>query len=175
MPLIWDEQLGQWVDTGDDGGYTPGGPSPWDPSPYDPGPNGPVPNDPYPPIPEPPGGLDQPIKPRPPAAEPPPQTPPPTNPGPNPPGVPRVPGTTDYPIPGGKRFFEYPDWVPPDVKFGSFTAPSWDVSPFEYPDFEGELDLPTFEEPTAETFKADPGYGFREKRMLDAVKKQGAR
>lgn len=93
-----------------------------------------------------------------------------------------MPGTTEYPIPGGKTSFsypdfaptaiDYPDWVPPTSELGAFTpspatagdwqAPSWDVGAppeldqFQYDEFKG---------PTEETFQTDPGYAFRVKEM----------
>ena len=104
---------------------------------------------------------------------PPPRPPPPPPPGPNNPGGdgggPYVPGTRDYPIAGGAKFFDYPDWTPPNIDFGTFTPPSWDVQPFSHPEFTERFAHPDFVGPTAETFKTDPGYDFREKRMLQAL------
>lgn len=94
------------------------------------------------------------------------------NPNPGPSGGGRVPGTTEYPIAGGAKSFSYPDWLPPDIAFGTFAAPSFDVQPWNYADFEGELDVPDFEGPTAENFQADPGYDFRMKEMLRGITNQ---
>lgn len=86
---------------------------------------------------------------------------------PQPPAAPtRVPGTTDYPLPGGRTFFEYPDFnqskvdypgfVPPTRKLGAYTRPA----EFAYAGYEG---------PTTENFRTDPGYEFRSKEGMRAI------
>lgn len=92
-----------------------------------------------------------------PAAPPPPRLPGPSGGS----GGGRVPGTTDYPIAGGKRFFQYPDWVPPDIQFGTWTPPSWDVQPFTHPDFEA---------PDPRSIETDPEYQQNVSEMDRAVK-----
>mgnify|MGYP001614724562 CR=1 FL=1 len=62
--------------------------------------------------------------------------------------------------------FTYPDFAPPPTTAGTFAPPSWDVEEYEAaPGF----DYPEFEGPTAETFKADPGYDFRAREMQRAI------
>src|SRR3990167_1892616 len=108
------------------------------------------------------------------------RTPQPSSPG-------NIPGTTAYPIPGGQKFFDYPDFNPAPVAYpdfipgsfglgkfeappdtaGEWKAPSWDVgapptlSAFDYPEFQG---------PTSETFRTDPGYEWRAAETERAIK-----
>lgn len=193
MALRYDPITGTWVEDGVADISSPG-PSGSSPSPVSTTPGVPYPEDPsHPnppiiPVPAPdPDPLPPPVLPE-----------PPTRPGPGgpPSGPGTVPGTTNYPIPGGKQFFAYPDFAPSAINYPDWTPPAWGLGGFEAPTptagrFEaptptaGEwkapawdvgpppelspFDYPDFQGPTAETFKTDPGYEFRAREMQRAI------
>ena len=86
-------------------------------------------------------------------------------------GAGRIPGSTNYPLPGGKTSFshpdftpapfDYPEWAAPEETAGNFVAPSWDAG--EAPGYT------PFVGPTSETFTTDPGYEFRAREMQRAI------
>lgn len=82
---------------------------------------------------------------------------------------------SDYPS-WAPPSFDYPDFAPPAPtakpfmapapKAGDWTPPSWDLKPYEAAT---PFEYPAWQEPTADTFKADPGYDFRAKEMERAI------